>query len=602
MRLLSKAAEDRYQSATGVRHDLERCRREWRERQTISTFELGAHDLSDRLLIPQRLYGRDSELVQLTEAFDEALAGRPGFVLVAGSAGVGKTSFINELCRPIVRERGYFISGKFDQVARNVPYSALLQAFRSLVWQVLTDDESRLGAWRAELTAALGSNGGVMATVIPEIEFIIGKQPVPVALDAVESQNRFRYVFRSFVETFARLDHPLVLFLDDLQWVDTATLELLQPILTGTDARALLVIAAYRDNEVTADHPLSSAIARLERDNARVRKLTLGPLDDASLLAFLADSLRADEGDLTGLATLLRQKTDGNPFFVIQFLRSLQHDRLLAPDRERARWTFRLDAIAAAGTTDNVVTLMTQRIQRLTPDAQDVLRLAACIGGAFRWQTFLTASRLNPERAEAGLKEALDAGLIRPAEHEYEAELMGRVRKRGGYAFIHDRVQQAAYALIPENERHAVHLGVGRQLLAECGPDVPEDRLFEIVNHLNVGRTLVEDASGRLALARLNLAAARKAKASTAYRFVTKVSFAFGPKSQYSGCAVAFRPHQLRCRSPHGRAAAPELRVVHAQEMQQWRRFLAMTRSRHIPSRSTSVPFASSRRRRFSAS
>jgi histidine kinase len=516
LRLLAKAAEDRYQSAAGVRYDLATCWSEWRDKQSISTFDLGAHDLSDRLLIPQRLYGREAELVELTSAFQEALEGRSGLVLVAGFAGVGKTSFINELCRPIVRERGYFISGKFDQVARNVPYSALLQAFRSLVWQVLTDDENRLAAWRAQLTAALGSNGGVIATVIPEIEFIIGRQPPPVPLDAVESQNRFRYVFRSFVETFARRDHPLVLFLDDLQWADAATLGLLHPLLTDADARALLVIGAYRDNEVAAGHPLSTAIARLQHDGARVRKLTLGPLDDSSLLAFLADSLRTDQGDLTGLAALLRQKTDGNPFFVIQFLRSLQHDRLLALDREHGRWTFRLDAISAAGTTDNVVTLMTQHIQRLGTEAQEVLRLAACIGSAFRWQTFLTASGLPRDRAEAGLDEALKAGLIRPGDNEYGAQLPGSTG-HGGYAFIHDRVQQAAYALIPEDSRPAVHLGVGRQLLAECGPQVPEDRLFEIVNHLNIGRTLVHDAAERLTLARLNLAAARKAKAATAY-------------------------------------------------------------------------------------
>jgi predicted ATPase len=516
MRLLAKAAEDRYQSAPGLRSDLDTCWREWREKHAISVFDLGGSDLSDRLLIPQRLYGRDAELVQLTAAFEESLEGRPGLVLVAGYAGVGKTSFVNELCRPIVRERGYFIGGKFDQVARNVPYSALVQAFRSLVWQVLTDEENRLAKWRAELTAALGANGGVLATVIPETEFIIGKQPPPVALDAVESQNRFRYVFRSFVETFARLDHPLILFLDDLQWADAATLELLHFILTDADVRALLVIGAYRDNEVTADHPLSAAIARLEHDRARVRRLTLGPLDGPSLLALLADSLRMNQEDLTGLAALIRQKTDGNPFFVREFLRSLQHDRLLALDREQRRWAFRLDAITAASTTDNVVTLMSQRIQRLTADAQQVLQLAACIGSVFRWNTFLTASGLPRGRAEAGLDEAVNAGLIRAAEHEYEAEIAGTTEP-DSYAFIHDRVQQAAYALIPEDERPAVHLGVGHQLLAEYGPQVPEDRLFEIVNHLNVGHTRVDSAVELLELARLNLAAARKAKAATAY-------------------------------------------------------------------------------------
>ncbi len=517
MRLLEKAAEDRYQSAQGLRHDLDRCWRESRDTASKSAFDLGTHDFSDRLLIPQRLYGREAELRQLTNAFEETLEGRPGLVLVAGYSGVGKTSFINELCRPIVRERGYFISGKFDQVARNVPYSALVQAFRSLIWQVLAENEEHLASWRADLSAALGPNGGVIAAVIPEIEFVIGKQAAPIPLEAAESQNRFRYVFRSFVGTFARPDHPLVIFLDDLQWVDAATLEWLHPILTDTDPRSLLVIGAYRDNEVTADHPLSLATDHWERADARVRRLTLGSLDQSSLCQFLADSLRADQADLIGLEALIRQKTDGNPFFIIQFLQALQHDQLLTLDRARGQWTFHLEAIAAAATTDNVVTLMTQRIQRLSPNAQAVLRLAACIGNPFRWETFLTATDLSVDLAEAGLDETLTAGLIRPADGQYDAEPT-RSAGRSVYGFIHDRLQQAAYALIPEQQRPAVHVGVGRQLLAECGPDVPDERLFEIANHLNVGNALIEGASERSILAHLNLAAGRKAKASAAYK------------------------------------------------------------------------------------
>jgi predicted ATPase/transcriptional regulator with GAF, ATPase, and Fis domain len=516
IRLLAKAAEDRYQSAHGLRHDLDRCWQEWRDNASISAFDLGTHDFADRLLIPQRLYGREVELRQLAGAFEETLEGRPALLLIGGYSGVGKTAFVNELFRPFVRERGYFISGKFDQVARNVPYSALIQAFRSLIWQVLAENEERLASWRTALTEALGPNGGVVAAVIPEIEFVIGKQSQPVPLEAVESQNRFRYVFRSFVGTFARTEHPLVIFLDDLQWADAATLELLHPILTDGDPRSLLVIGAYRDNEVAPDHALSTAIDRLQGEHARVRRLTLESLDQTSLLTFLADTLRADQSDVTGLATLIRQKTDGNPFFVIQFLETLQHDGLLSLDRALGQWMFRVDAIAAAATTDNVVTLMTQRIQRLSSDGQHVLRLAACIGNPFEWATFLTATSLPDDQAEAGLEEAQSAGLIRPAEGQYASDSSGSAG-RGVYGFIHDRVQQAAYALIPENQRAAVHLGVGRQLRAECGSVVPEDRLFEIVNHLNIGSALIEHADERSALARLNLAAGRKAKSSAAY-------------------------------------------------------------------------------------
>jgi predicted ATPase/transcriptional regulator with GAF, ATPase, and Fis domain len=517
MRLLAKGAEDRYQSARGLRHDIERCRSAWRDTGTIARFDLGASDFSDRLLIPQRLYGRDAELSGLTEAFDEALETRPGLVLVGGYSGVGKTSFINELCRPIVRERGYFVGGKFDQVARSVPYGALVQAFRSLIWQVLAESEERLMRWRDELGAAVGSNGGVVASVLPEVEFVIGKQPPPVPLDAVESQNRFRYVFRSFIGTFAQPDHPLVLFLDDLQWADAATLELLHAILIDTERRPLLVIGAYRDNEVTYDHPLSIAIDRLERAGARVRRLMLGPLDEESLSLFLADTLRTDRHEIGSLAALIREKTDGNPFFVIQFLQTLQHDGLLTLDRAKGQWSFDLDRIAAASTTDNVVAFMTQRIQRLSPVAQDVLRLAACIGSPFKWQTFLTATPLDADSAARGLTEALDSGLIRPADSQYEADRT-RSSPYGVFAFIHDRVQQAAYALIPEPQRAAVHLSVGRHLRAECGGDVPDDRLFEIANHLNIGRELIAADDERLDLARVNLAAGRHAKASAAFR------------------------------------------------------------------------------------
>ena len=529
MRLLAKAAEDRYQTAHGVRHDLDTCQREWREQQSISAFDLGVHDLSDRLLIPQRLVRRAEELAHLKAAFGEAREGRSRDCMAAGSSGVGKTSFINELWRPIVRDRGYFVSGKFDQVARNVPYSALVQAFRSLIWQVLADDENRLAAWRAQLTAALGRNGGVIATVIPEIEFVIGKQPPPVSLDSVESQNRFRYVFRSFVETFARLDHPLVLFLDDLQWVDAATLDLLHPVLTDVDARALLVIGAYRDNGVTAEHPLSTAIARLERDNAGLRRLTLGPLDQSSLVAFLADSLRIDQGRLDWLARNASPE-DGRQSVLRHPVPPEPAARPPVGPRSRmSSWTFRLDRISAAGTTDNVVTLMTQRIQRLTPGAQDVLRLAACIGSVFRWQTFLTASglpRARRSRTRGGAERRPDS----PGRPRVQAEIAGAT-ERSSYAFIHDRVQQAAYALIPEREQPGVHLGVGRQLLAECGSQVPEERLFEIVNHLNVGRTLVVNVTERLALARLNLAAARKAKAATRTR---RLSTTWRPASTHA--------------------------------------------------------------------
>ncbi len=527
MRLLAKAAEDRYQSAAGVRQDLEACQREWAATRAVSLFELGLRDTWDRLLIPQRLYGRDEALL-----------------LVAGYSGVGKTSFIRELARPIAKQGGYFLTGKFDQVARNVPYGALIQALRGLVWLVLAESEEQLSRRQRDLSAALGNNGGVLTEVIPEIELVIGKQPAPPPLDPTEAQNRFRYVFGNFIGAFAEPDHPLVVFLDDLQWADAATLALLHALLTGHEQRHLLIIGAFRDNEVDAHHPLSLAIERLDAAGADVRRLTLGSLGSPHLVSFLSDTLRTDKAEVETLAHLIQQKTGGNPFFVIQFLKALHQDGLIAFDHESASWVYRTEAISAAGITDNVVALMTGRIQRLSARAQSVLRLAACIGSPFKWRTFLTASRQPPEDAGAGLTEALEAGLIEPAASRYAASESSSAG--GSYAFLHDRVQQAAYALIPERERESAHLDVGRLLLAECRPDVPEDRLFEILNHLNIGSSLTGDAE-HLPIARLNLAAGRKAKASAAYQaawgYLQSATALLGDERWLSDYSLAFAVH-----------------------------------------------------------
>ncbi len=516
MRLLAKSAEDRYQSAAGIKHDLEVCQREWSTSHTISSFDLGQRDVSDRFLIPQRLYGRDREVAELMGAFDETCDGATALMLVSGYSGIGKTSLINELCKPIVGQRGYFTTGKFDQVVRNIPYGALIQALRGLVSQLLTESEDRLSEWRARLSEALGPNGGVLSEVIPEIEFIVGKQPPPRPLDPVEAQNRFRYVFQSFVGALAQREHPLIVFLDDLQWVDTATLDLLHALLTEPDIHHLLFIGAYRDNEVDAGHPLTWATDRLEASGANVHRVSLGPLTLSDLVAFLDDTLHGDRTEVESLARLLLQKTDGNPFFVIQFLKALQQESLFDFDRERGRWTFQIDAITALGITDNVIDLMTRKIRRLSARGQGVLTLAACIGNPFEWRTFLTVSRQSTDEVKAGLAEALEAGLIHESGTPYDGS---DARQPAGttYAFLHDRVQQAAYGLIPEEQKKPVHLDVGRLLVAQCGSEVPDDRLFEIVSHLNTGSALIADPAERIGVARLNLAAGRKAKTSAAY-------------------------------------------------------------------------------------
>jgi predicted ATPase len=517
LKLLSKAAEDRYQSAAGIVHDLEACERAWTTHGTIPSFDVGSHDVPEQLLIPQRLYGRDREIGELRRAFDETCQGRAAMLFVAGYSGIGKTSLIHELYNPIVRQGGHFVSGKFDQVVRNIPYGALTQALRNLVRQLLTQSEGELSKWRAQLSAVLGSNGGVLAEVIPEIELILGKQAPPPPLDPTEARNRFGYVFQGFVRTVAQKDHPLVVFLDDLQWVDAGTLDLLHAVLTSPDMNHLLLIGAYRDNEVDAGHLLTWAIDRMEASGAPLTRLSLGPLTLPELTLFLGDTLHSEPSYVEPLARLIQKKTDGNPFFVIQFLRTLEQEGLFEFDDERAGWSFRMSAIANAGMTDNVVDLMTREIRRLSPGAQGVLALAACIGNQFDWSTFLSVSRHSPEQAWNGLSECLDSGLIQQVgDRSHGAD--GNTGEDPVYSFLHDRVQQAAYGLIPEADKKHVHLDLGRLLLVGFDATVPDDRIFAILNHVNIGTGLITDASERSSLARLNLAAGRKAKTSAAYR------------------------------------------------------------------------------------
>ena len=471
--------------------------------------------MPDRFLIPQRLYGRNLEISTLIDTFEATCRGERSLLLVSGYSGIGKTSLISEMYRRILRARGYFVNGKFDQVVRSIPYGALIQALNSLVRQWLAQSEERVAAWRTELSKALGSNAGVLAEVIPELELVLGKQPSPAPLDPAEAQNRFRYVFQSFVETVASADHPLVLFLDDLQWVDSATLELLSSLLTGPEIHHLLVIGAYRDTELDAGHLLPWTIERLEASGAPVRRVSLGPLALQDVVTFLEDTLHSRGEEIESLARLILQKTDGNPFFVIQFLSALERDRLFVFDHRRRCWTFDIDQIAAAGLTDNVIDLMTRRIRKLTSTSQSALMVAACIGNPFGWETFVTASRLSADEAAGALAEWIEAGLVHVAEGSHDTS-DGREGTLS-YAFLHDRVQQAAYELIPEPRRHLMHLEVGRLLRKGYRDDVPEDRVFEVVSHLNIGSSEIDSPAERLAVARLNLAAGRKAKLSTAY-------------------------------------------------------------------------------------
>ena len=517
MKLLAKNPDERYQSAHGLAQDLATCAREWAARRQIAAFPLGRRDIGEQLVISARLVGREREVHTLLEAFDAVCEGRRGpgaLLLVEGYSGIGKTTLIQQLVKPIVRRRGSFISGKFDQVVRGVPFGALIQAFRGLVRQWLTESEAQLAQWRATLITALGANGGVLAEVIPEIEFIIGAQPAPAALSSAEAQNRFQRVLQSFVSALARPEHPLVLFLDDLQWADAATLDLLEPLLATDPTRRLLVMGAYRDNELDASPRLARTLTALARAGVALQRISLGPLLPADLTRLVADTLRSDAAHAEPLARLVHQKTGGNPFFAIQFLKLLESEGHLRFDNAALRWDYRIEEIADAPLADNVIDLMTRGIERLPAPTRYALTLAACIGNRFDAATLAIVCEQTPDASAADLAPAIAEGLVLANGSE------AGIGAPSHFSFLHDRVQQAAYALIPAERRRMVHLTVGRLLQSrDVSPSSPlaANSLFDTVHHLNLGRTLIRDAKERRTVAALNLEAGRRAKSATAY-------------------------------------------------------------------------------------
>ncbi|HEU5039187.1 MAG TPA: serine/threonine-protein kinase PknK, partial [Gemmatimonadales bacterium] len=520
LKLLAKSAEDRYQSADGVVADLTRCRAAWESGGTIPEFPLGQDDVRDRFVLPQRLYGREQEIARLLEAFDRAATGGVELVLVAGYSGIGKTSLIQEIHRSLAQRRGHFIAGKFEQLGRDIPYSALGQAFDGLVRHLLAGTDEEVEAWRGRVLDALGAGGQVLVDVIPTLGRLLGPQPPVPPMGPTEAQNRFNRVFQQLLGVFASPSHPLVLFLDDLQWADPATLTLLAQFLANPDLRGLLVIGAYRDNEVSPAHPLAATLEQVGAGGAALTRITLPPLATEHLAALLGDAMAVSAETAGALAEVVAEKTGGNPFFTIQFLGSLHQDGQIAFDRERRAWRADLAAIRRLRMTENVVDLMTSRIRRLGESTRRALRLAACVGNRFDLATLATVSECGPAGSAADLWPAVEQGLVLSDEHSYgfaPDPADPRPAEQRRFRFLHDRVQQAAYALIPEHDRPRVHLAVGRLLLAQGEDPARPEWLFDVVNQLNHGAALMDDPAERLGLAELNLAAGRRAKASAAF-------------------------------------------------------------------------------------
>ncbi|WP_392536040.1 AAA family ATPase [Nostoc sp. C117] len=549
LKLLAKAAEERYQSAWGIKTDLEECLKQLQNRGRIESFLLGQQDIFDKFHIPEKLYGREREVKTLLAAFERvagqedveslgnqfpvssshhvtASSSQVEMMLIAGYSGIGKSVLVQEIYRPITQRRGYFISGKFDQYQRNIPYLAIAQALESLIKQLLTEDEAQLCQWRENLLAALGSNSRVITQVIPALELIVGNQPDVPVLPPAEAQNRFHQVFQNFIHVFTHSKYPLVIFLDDLQWVDNASLKLIQLLASATDGQSLFLMGAYRDNEVNPAHPLLQMVEEIRQLGGVVNQLFLSPLSLPDINQLIADTLHCQPKDCLSLAELVELKTGGNPFFMNEFLKSLYSEGLLEFHHQTKKWQWSIEQIQDRGITDNIVDLMAGKIHKLNPQTEQVLRLAACIGNKFDLETLGFAAELCQREVAQALAVAIAEGLILPlsnAHKSIELDVPLPVHCPAiEYKFVHDRIQQAAYSLIPESERRNVHLQIGKQLLHQTSVQQREQNIFDITNQLNLGKELITIQSERDELAQLNLMAGEKAKASTAYNSALK--------------------------------------------------------------------------------
>ncbi len=518
VKLMAKNAEDRYKSAWGIKTDLENCLEQLKNKGSINEFILGENDFSEELHIPQKLYGRATEVEELLAAFartttrDEQNNKSPEFILVSGYSGIGKTSLVQEIYKPITEKKGYFISGKFDQLQRHIPYYSIVKALQKLIKQLLRKDEISLQIWKEKLLKALGENGEIIVNLIPELELMIGKQPEVTKLEGIESENRFNLVFQNFIQVFPQAEHPLVIFIDDLQWADLASLKLINLILTEIKPEYLLLIGAYRDNEVSDTHPLIMTIKSLKKMAIPIKEIILQPLQKKDINQLLIDTFYCLSEQAEELGKLIQEKTEGNPFFINELIKDIHQNNLIYFDSEVRHWQWQIEEIKHIKISENVVELLIKKLLNLPKTTQHFLSLAACIGAEFDLTTLAIISQQQSALLFDELKLAIKLGLV-IAKSELNTELL-----INNYQFAHDRFQQAAYSLIKQEEQEIIHLKIGRLLLDKINIQEKKDNIFAIVDHLNKGSILIKDETEKQKLVELNLLVAKKAKDSAAYK------------------------------------------------------------------------------------
>ncbi len=524
-KLMSKKAEDRYSSITGILWDLEKCRKQLAQKDDIDNFSVGECDYSGKFQIPQKLYGRENETNILEDCFSRIVAGGAEMLMVAGYSGIGKSALVNEIHKPLVEKYGFFISGKFDQFQRHIPYAAIRGAFQGLLKQLLMSSQEELNEWKKKLLTALGPNGQVIIDVIPAVEKIVGPQPAVPNLGTEENQNRFNTVFLKFLRVFTQKGCPLVLFLDDLQWADIATLNLIKTLMLSEGNEYLLLMGAYRDNEVDHTHPFIITLDDIRQTGVRIHTLVLNALDLSHLNELISETVHSDIESVTPLSRLVMEKTGGNPFFVIQFLKNLHYENLLTFDAASHSWTWDVNQIRSREITDNVVEFMVKKLKTLPEKTQHLLRLGACIGSSFDLNTLSIIAEMSAESIAKNLWPAVEEGLLLPQNVGHQQlktldERLAQIKDTHFEAvdkFLHDRVQQAAYSLIEESQKQSTHLTIARLLLKSAQKSDLNTLCFTILEHYNKSISLVTEAEEKRTLAHLNVRAGQRAKESTAY-------------------------------------------------------------------------------------